>query len=77
MLLILSAAVPVYRAAIARSDATSDFLWWVVATTIVYAFIAATQPLLAYAYGTIPLFLLLGAALALAGDGEARETDTS
>jgi hypothetical protein len=68
VLLILSASIPVYRAARTRSDATSDFLWWVVALTIVHTFIAATQPLLAYAYGTIPLFAALGAALALLAD---------
>jgi hypothetical protein len=65
VLLLVSATVPVYRTARARSDASSDFLWWVVAATIVYAFIAATQPLLAYAYGTVPLFATLGAALAV------------
>ena len=41
------------------------FLWWVVATSLVYAFIAATQPLLAFPYGTIPLFAFLGAGLAV------------
>jgi O-antigen ligase len=44
----------------------SRFLWWVVATTIVYLFVASVQPLLAFPYGTIPLFSSLGAGLALA-----------
>ena len=36
------------------------------ANSVVYLFISATQPLLAYPYGTIPLFGILGAGLALA-----------
>lgn len=45
---------------------TSCFLWWVVATAVVSLFVAATQPLLAYVYGTLPLFAALGAGLAIA-----------
>jgi hypothetical protein len=67
VLLIGSAIIPIFRAARARSDRAADFLWWVVAVTIVYTLVAATQPLFAYAYGTIPLFATLGAGLALVG----------
>ena len=45
---------------------TSQFLWWVVATATVSLIVAATQPLLAYVYGTLPLFAVLGAGLAIA-----------
>jgi O-antigen ligase len=41
------------------------FLWWAVAVSVVYGVIAAVQPLLAYSYGTAPLFCTLGASLAL------------
>jgi hypothetical protein len=63
--LIITATVTVFRAARGRSDRSGDFLWWVVAVSVVYAFIAVTQPLFAYAYGTVPLFAALGAGLAL------------
>ena len=41
------------------------FVQWVLANSIIYLFISATQPLLAYPFGTIPLFGILGAGLAL------------
>lgn len=44
----------------------ASFLWWVTATAIVFLFVAAAQPLLAFPYGTIPLFSALGAGLAIA-----------
>lgn len=43
-----------------------SFLLWTIGASFVYLFIAATQPLLAFPYGTLPLFLILGMALALA-----------
>jgi O-antigen ligase len=41
------------------------FLWFAVAQTIVLATAAATQPFLAYPYGSAPLLIVLGAALAV------------
>lgn len=41
------------------------FVQWVLANSVIYLFIAGTQPLLAYPYGTIPLFGILGAGLAV------------
>ena len=43
------------------------FQQWVLANSVIYLFISATQPLLAYPYGTIPLFGVLGAGLAVSG----------
>jgi len=42
------------------------FLWFAVAHTVVLCLLAATQPFLAFPYGTVPLFVVLGAALAVA-----------
>lgn len=42
------------------------FLAWVLGSSVVYLLIAATQPLLSYPFGTVPLFAPLGAALVLA-----------
>lgn len=53
------------------SSSESKYLWWLFATTVVYLLVAATQPLLAFPYGTVPLFLALGGGLALAsGHGQ-------
>ena len=41
------------------------FQQWVLANSVIYLFISATQPLLAYPFGTIPLFGILGAGLAV------------
>ena len=63
MLLTLVNSVRV--AALRVGGEASRFLWWVFAAAVVFLLIAATQPLLAFPYGTIPLFSLLGAGLAL------------
>jgi hypothetical protein len=63
---MLLTAVNAVRVAARRADSeTSRFLWWIFAVAVVFILIAATQPLLAFPYGTIPLFSLLGAGLAL------------
>jgi O-antigen ligase len=62
-----------------RRSATSRerfFQQWVLANSAIYLFIAATQPLLAYPYGTIPLFSLLGAGLAV-GAGRHRGAEVN
>ena len=65
-----SLLVPVWRA-VKSSLITPDersFLLWVLATSVTALFIAATQPLLAYPYGTAAIFCTLGMGLALARD---------
>jgi O-antigen ligase len=52
--------VPVFHTA--RRLGT-PFLWWVVAVATVFLLVAAAQPLLAYPFGTVPLFMILGAGL--------------
>jgi O-antigen ligase len=53
----------------ARGTAGNEgaFLWFAIAQGFVFCVIAATQPLLAFPYGTVPLFFVLGAALSVAG----------
>lgn len=63
--MLLTAVNRVIRAARRARSAESRFLWWIFAVAVVFLVIAATQPLLAFPYGTIPLFSLLGAGLAL------------
>ena len=54
----------------ATDPESKTFLVWILAASLVYLFVAATQPLLAFPYGTMPLFLMLGMGLALArGEG--------
>ncbi len=50
----------VSRAARNASLGEAPFLWWVFAMSLVFLMIAATQPLLAFPYGTVPLFFALG-----------------
>lgn len=57
--LLCALIVPIVRRA-RSSPQLQEFSIWILATTLVYLFIAATQPLLAYPYGAIPLFFLLG-----------------
>lgn len=55
-----------FRRVVRGARRTRDpFLWWAVAVAIVLLGNAAVQPLLAFPYGTVPLFSLLGAGLAL------------
>lgn len=51
---------------VARGSTEGRFLLWILASAVVFLVIAATQPLLAFPYGTVPLFASLGAGLALA-----------
>jgi hypothetical protein len=62
-----SAVVGVLAGARRARPTESAFLWWTFAAGLVFVLIAATQPLFAFPYGTIPCFTLLGAGLALAG----------
>jgi O-antigen ligase len=61
-----SAFLQVARAARRTGGLEGRFLLFTVAQTTVIGFIAATQPLLAFPYGTVPLFFVLGGALAVA-----------
>jgi hypothetical protein len=54
-----------HRNLLAGMPQEQHFQTWVLANSIIYLFIAGTQPLLAYPFGTIPLFAALGAGLAV------------
>jgi hypothetical protein len=71
MVMLGSAFVRVVRAARVGVGLAGRFLWFAVAQTFMLALIAATQPLLAFPYGTVPLFFVLGAALAVSESVEA------
>jgi len=51
----------------------ADFMLWTVGTGVIYAVIAMTQPLLAFPYGTVPLFGVLGLGLGYAARIECSE----
>ncbi|HLF70735.1 MAG TPA: hypothetical protein VI759_01080 [Dehalococcoidia bacterium] len=77
--LFASLLLPIWRAATSRTHSEREraFLVWVIAGSFVYMFIAATQPLLAFPYGTIPLFMLLGMGLAQARRGTSPEAEAA
>jgi O-antigen ligase len=62
--LLAAAFVPVLRAARRCPADEARFLWWVVTAMVPYLVIAAAQPLLAFPYGTVPLFTVAGLGLA-------------
>ena len=51
---------PVARRARRSEDEEGRFCAFVLAAAVAYLAVAATQPLLAFSYGTLPLFILLG-----------------
>ena len=69
--LLVTALARVIRAARYEDGVAGRFLWFATAQSVFIALLAATQPLLAFPYGTVPLFLILGAALAVAERGSA------
>ncbi len=71
---IASLILPIWKVAKRElvRPAEKSFLLWVLGSSVIYLIISATQPLLAFPYGTVPLFLMLGMGLALARDIEQR-----
>lgn len=61
--LLGSILLPVLRAARHGTGPEPRFLWWVGVATVPYLLIAAVQPLLAFPYGTVPLFTIGGLGL--------------
>jgi O-antigen ligase len=72
--LLIACLVPVARTARRSSDLESRLCAWVLAASVIYLGVAATQPFLAFPSGTVPLFFMLGMGLAARGgsDAEAR-----
>jgi O-antigen ligase len=77
--LIGSLVVPVWRGV--RSELLSQderrFLLWVLAFSLTSLFVAGTQPLLAYPYGTIGVFVPLGMGLAVVRRKERAALETA
>lgn len=64
--IIFGSLIRIFRSARRATSPTATFLWWLFSASLIYALVAATQPLLAFPYGTVPLFTLLGAGLCAA-----------
>jgi O-antigen ligase len=64
--ILIAALTPVVRRVRRGDGAEARFCVWILAASCVYLLIAATQPLLAFPYGTVPLFTLLGMGIAAA-----------
>jgi len=58
--LLISSLTPIVRVVRAGTHMEAQLCAWILATASVYLGIAATQPLLAFPYGSVPLFFLLG-----------------
>ena len=71
MFMLWSLVAPVARRARGVNDDRARFCAFVLAATAAYLVVAATQPLLAYPYGTLPVFIWLGmGAAVVSGLGE-------
>lgn len=64
--LLVAPLTLILRGARRGSGSESRFCAWAAAAAVAYLGVAATQPLLAYSYATIPLFFLLGFGVAAA-----------
>lgn len=62
--LLLACLVPIARRARSGFGVTERFCAWILAACVVYLGVAGTQPLLAFPYGSVPLFFLLGIGVA-------------
>jgi hypothetical protein len=71
MWLLVAALRPVVRTARTAASPIGPFCAWVLAASFVYLGIAATQPLLAFPYGTVPLFFIMGMGIAAGRSGQA------
>jgi O-antigen ligase len=63
---LLGCLVPIARRARSGSGTSETFCAWVLAAVVVYLGVAAVQPILAFPYGSVPLFFLLGMGVAAA-----------
>ena len=64
MMLLLSCVIPIAQRARSGSGPVERFCGWTFAGSLVYLGVAGAQPILAFPYGTVPLFFLLGMGLA-------------
>jgi hypothetical protein len=62
--LLATALRPVIRTARGPRSPSGTFCAWIFAASLIYLGISATQPLLAFPYGTVPLFFMLGMGMA-------------
>jgi hypothetical protein len=65
-----SMLVPIARRARSGSGRNALFCAWTLAAACVYLGVAAAQPILAFPYGTVPLFFILGMGLAASNEPE-------
>jgi O-antigen ligase len=72
--LLCTAFVRVVRDARSVDGWDARYMWFAVAQSFVLLVIAATQPLLAFSYGTVPLFFVLGSAIAVGDRHRSRGT---
>lgn len=74
--MLVSIIVPIWKTVRhgILSVAERTFMLWISAGVLCYLFIATNQPLLAFPYGTIPVFTMLGMALALSRQASRRES---
>ena len=66
MWVLLGCLIPIARRARSGSGPTERFCAWILAAAVVYLGVAAVQPIMAFPYGSVPAFFLLGMGVAAA-----------
>lgn len=66
MWVLLGCLIPIARRARSGSGPTERFCAWILAAAVVYLGVAGVQPIMAFPYGAVPAFFLLGMGVAAA-----------
>jgi len=64
MSVLLGCLIPIARRARSGFGPTERFCGWILAAAVVYLGVAAVQPIMAFPYGSVPTFFLLGMGVA-------------
>lgn len=65
MSVLLGCLIPIARRARSGSGPAERFCAWILAASVVYLGVAAVQPIMAFPYGAVPTFFLLGMGVAV------------
>ena len=75
--LLVACIVPIWQMARKRGGLPSRFCAWVIAAVVIYLGVSAVQPVMAFPYGTVPVFSFLGMGLAAAISSQAPKKQLS
>jgi O-antigen ligase len=74
MWILLGCLIPIARRARSGSGVSERFCAWILAASVVYLGVAAAQPIMAFPYGAVPVFFILGMGVAVSKAPRPEET---